>query len=251
VLVVSAQRVDGALLASLRQLHLKDVHVETATAQTPGALVLTDVDGRGVGRITWTPGRPGLLVLRDSALVLLLGFVVFAALAVGLGWTTWRVARQLSAHEQAHDAALRDLADARDRAEAANVAKSQFLANMSHEIRTPLNGVLGMAQVLARSPLAGADREKLDVIRASGESLLRILNDLLDLSKVEAGRMEIDVHDFDLGAERWTPPPAPSPPWPTRRTWPSCSSSTKRRAACGAATAARSARCWPTSPPMR
>jgi PAS domain S-box-containing protein len=83
-------------------------------------------------------------------------------------------------------------------AEAANQAKSAFLATMSHEIRTPLNGVLGMAQAMARDELPTRQRERLEVIRQSGEALLTLLNDILDLSKVEAGKLELEVIDFDL-----------------------------------------------------
>ncbi len=84
-------------------------------------------------------------------------------------------------------------------AEAANAAKSRFLANISHEIRTPLNGVLGMVQTMARDALPDAQRERLEVVRQSSETLLSLLNDLLDLSKVEEGRIELEVLDFDLG----------------------------------------------------
>ena len=87
---------------------------------------------------------------------------------------------------------------ARAQAEAANRAKSEFLANMSHEIRTPLNGVLGMAQAMALSDLSGLQRERLDVIRKSGDMLLAILNDVLDLSKIEAGKLELERAPFDL-----------------------------------------------------
>ncbi|MET0294594.1 MAG: histidine kinase dimerization/phospho-acceptor domain-containing protein, partial [Phenylobacterium sp.] len=86
----------------------------------------------------------------------------------------------------------------RDQAEAANRAKSDFLATMSHEIRTPLNGVLGMAQAMAAEPLSDTQRERVEIIRQSGENLLTLLNDLLDLSKIEAGRMELEAVDFDL-----------------------------------------------------
>jgi PAS domain S-box-containing protein len=84
-------------------------------------------------------------------------------------------------------------------ATAASVAKSAFLAAMSHEVRTPLNGVLGMAQAMARDPLPPKQVERLEIIHKSGESLLGILNDMLDLSKIEAGKLEMEVIEFDLG----------------------------------------------------
>ena len=105
---------------------------------------------------------------------------------------------------QVKDAALRgtlaELVEARDAAEAANQAKSQFLANMSHEIRTPLNGVLAMAQILARSPLKPGQREQVEVIHQSGETLLSLLNDILDVSKIEAGKLQLEVAPFDVDA---------------------------------------------------
>ncbi|MDB5424434.1 MAG: sensor histidine kinase/response regulator, partial [Phenylobacterium sp.] len=85
----------------------------------------------------------------------------------------------------------------REAAKAADNAKSSFLANMSHEIRTPLNGVLAMTQVLALEELKPGQREKLDVIRQSGEDLLHILNDILDFSKIEAGKLELENIEFD------------------------------------------------------
>jgi CheY-like chemotaxis protein/nitrogen-specific signal transduction histidine kinase len=92
----------------------------------------------------------------------------------------------------------RELEQARDAAEAANVAKTQFLAHMSHEVRTPMNGVLGMAQLLEREPLTPDQRDMVHHIRASGKSLLSILNDILDLSKIEAGELTIERRPFDL-----------------------------------------------------
>jgi len=87
---------------------------------------------------------------------------------------------------------------ARSDAEAANRAKSAFLANMSHEIRTPMNGVIGMAELLGDTPLGDEQRLYVDTIRNSGEALLTIINDVLDYSKIEAGKMEIVTAPFDL-----------------------------------------------------
>jgi signal transduction histidine kinase/FixJ family two-component response regulator len=93
--------------------------------------------------------------------------------------------------------AARELEVKRQEAEAANLAKSQFLAVMSHEIRTPLNGVLGMAALLAQTELTAAQRRMLDTIGQSGDELLEILNGMLDLSRIEAGRLEIEETSFD------------------------------------------------------
>ena len=105
---------------------------------------------------------------------------------------------KLDEREKALWRTLQELMEARDAANAANVLKSQFLANMSHEIRTPLNGVLAMAEVMSMGELARDQRERLDVIRQSGGLLLAVLNDVLDLSKIEAGKLTLLADDFDL-----------------------------------------------------
>lgn len=122
-------------------------------------------------------------------------------------WMEWRAtprdglvycsARDIS-DRLAHE---RELLAAREIAEEATKAKSQFLANMSHEIRTPLNGVIGIASALSRLKMPDKQREMVDLIKGSGETLERLLNDILDLSKIEAGKLDLLIEDFNLVRE--------------------------------------------------
>src|SRR5687767_8805845 len=110
--------------------------------------------------------------------------------------------QDLRALAESLDARVRErtaeLESARRVAEMANRAKSEFLANMSHEIRTPMNGVIGMATLLLDAGLTPVQHEYAQAILSSGEALLAIINDILDLSKIEAGKLELECTDMDL-----------------------------------------------------
>ncbi len=126
----------------------------------------------------------------------------FAALLAFYGVLRWRLQRVEARSRELESLVAvrtRELEVAKDAAEEANRAKSRFLANMSHELRTPLNGILGFAQILGRdADMNERNRERLRVIRSSGDHLLGLINDVLDLAKVEAGRVELRLAPFSL-----------------------------------------------------
>jgi signal transduction histidine kinase/CheY-like chemotaxis protein len=123
-------------------------------------------------------------VIATQKLLEVAGAAVAAGVFALLLWQ-WRVAGQLRRARQAADAA--------------NRAKSEFLANMSHEIRTPLNGVVAVADMLSRADLPPKEREMAEIIRASGDTLQRLLSDILDVARIEAGQITIESAAFHVG----------------------------------------------------
>jgi signal transduction histidine kinase/ActR/RegA family two-component response regulator len=151
-----------------------------AGAAAVGALFTPLSTAAGAGLMILCADQHGAYSAADLALVSRLGLLVSQTLAAGQQHRLAEVVRQAEVEREA------------------NEVKSRFFANMSHEIRTPLNGVIAVADILARTELAAPQQEMVDLILDSGRMLERLLNDVLDFSKIESGRLDLDVQPFNL-----------------------------------------------------
>ena len=165
----------GVILYAQKSCDKTPLHM-AATAMPPGMLLVA---------LPFTAHLPMLQTIAfECAVLILVGFGGSSALLGLKGWADLKAANE-------------ELIDERETARAASRAKSEFLANMSHEIRTPLNGVVGVVDVLARTELSDEQRKMLEIVRESGATLERLLSDVLDISRIEAGRIEIESRPFN------------------------------------------------------
>jgi len=183
--VVTAVEVGPRYLGGLDSDYgLRDARLLSAPPANGAYVALRDVDGSPIGAVIWTPDKPGVRVYENAKWTILTAATLISLMLILL-------VRRM-------DQMTQELQTAREEADAANRAKSEFLANISHEIRTPLNGVLGMAHAMATDKLSAAQRERLTVVRQSGAALLALLNDVLDLSKIQAGKLDLEETPFNV-----------------------------------------------------
>lgn len=190
--VVSARRMDETFVRQFAaDMGFKGLTLMEGPPARGPRIVLTDLNGKPIGAFAWSAQNPGLSLIRSIAPWIVIGFLVLVIAGAVL---MQRVAEALANMEAGRLA----LIAAKEAAESADAAKTRFLANMSHEVRTPLNGVLGMAQVMAADTLSEPQAKRLRILEESGRALLALLNDILDIARLEHGGVRLRAEVFDL-----------------------------------------------------
>ena len=191
-IVASFKPFAGELNLLRTRLALDRIHFQPGDAEPPKGMIgvdVRDVGGALLGRVVWAPEQPGYQILTKAGPLLLLLFIVLLIGTGSLLWNTTADVRRLKASEVALSAAL-------ERAEAANRAKTRFLSNVSHELRTPLNGVLGMAEIIGADLVTPQQRERLEILKASGRQQLRLVEELLDVVRLRDGAVALETRPF-------------------------------------------------------
>ena len=189
--VVSGRKVSAVVDELGRDLLIPDARLDPALGRAGPRVALRGPDGRPLDAIIWTPAKPGLtIVTRAAPLLVLIGSVLAAVCVLGY-WRIISLIGRLDRNEAARDAALA-------KAEDAAAAKTRFLANMSHELRTPLNGVIAIGEVLRDRQATDQSRDMAELIVSSARVLERLVNDVLDTAKIDAGQMRLEAEPFVL-----------------------------------------------------
>jgi len=191
--VASGYEVTAFVNSLARELALKSPRLVSLQDFSGPHVPLKDADGNEIAMIGWTANAQGTARLVETGPVLgITMLLLLLALAFG-GLRVSRLIKDFDENEQALSRAVKQ-------AESAYSAKSQFLANMSHELRTPLNGIVAMSEMLHPLQTSADASEMARTIVASGRMLEHVVNDILDVSKIEAGLMRFETKPFDLGA---------------------------------------------------
>ena len=189
--VVSARKMSTVVGELEREVLVQGAGLSPMDAHAGASVDLDGIDGRPLAKITWQPAKPGWNTLADGAPILLLIAGVLIAVCAAAGWRGMGLIKQLEDNETARDLALA-------KAQEALAAKTLFLANMSHELRTPLNGVIAVGELLRDRQATDESRGMAELIVASARVLERVINDVLDTAKIDAGHMRLEAAPFVL-----------------------------------------------------